>query len=64
MAKENKYKWKSPSWLKDPVAAMAYFHDEVVEVYDGTTEISGIQLWRENYRINASRWILRNLWSC
>lgn len=50
MAKENKYKWKPPSWLKDPIATTTCFHDEEVEVYNGTTEISGIQLWRENYR--------------
>lgn len=50
MARENKYKWKPPSWLKDPIATTTCFHDEEVEVYNGTTEISGIQLWRKNYR--------------
>lgn len=50
MPEKNRHDWDPPRWLDDPVPAMAYFHDEEVEVYSGTTEIEGIRLWRENYR--------------
>lgn len=50
MAEKNKHDWKPPDWLNDPVAAMAYFHDEEVEVYEGTTMVRDIRLWRDNYR--------------
>jgi len=50
MAKKTKHDWKPPHWLKDPKPDIACFHDEEVDVYIGTTEILGIQLWRENYR--------------
>jgi len=50
MAKKNKHDWKPPKWLKEPVPSTAWFHDKEVEIYEGTTEINGISLWRENYR--------------
>lgn len=50
MTKKNKHDWKSPKWLDDPIATKAYFHDVEVEVYEGTTEVSSIRLWKENYR--------------
>lgn len=50
MAKKGRHDWKAPSWLKESIASTAWFHDKKVEVYEGTTEINGISLWRENYR--------------
>lgn len=50
MAKKVTLDWKPPSWLKEPVASTAWFHDKEVNVYEGTTKINGISLWRENYR--------------
>lgn len=50
MPEKNRHDWDPPRWLDEPVPAMAYFHDEEVEVYEGTTEITNIRLWRDNYR--------------
>lgn len=50
MAIKDNHKWKAPTWLKNPVASTAYFHDVEVEVYEGITEVRNINLWRENYR--------------
>lgn len=50
MAKKSKHKWASPDWLNESVPSTAWFHDKEVEVYEGTTEIKGISLWRGNYR--------------
>jgi len=50
MAKKVKHNWKPPKWLKEPVPSTSWFHDIEVEVYEGTTEVKDISLWRENYR--------------
>ncbi|MBW8039502.1 MAG: hypothetical protein FVQ85_05835 [Planctomycetes bacterium] len=50
MAKKSNHKWKPPKWLKDSVPSTAWFHDKEVDVYEGTTKVKGIRLWRENYR--------------
>lgn len=50
MGKRIKHDWKPPSWLKEPVPSTAWFHDIETEVYEGTTEVKDIRLWRENYR--------------
>lgn len=50
MAKKVTHNWKPPSWLNEPVASTAWFHDEEVEIYEGTTEVKNIQLWRDNFR--------------
>jgi hypothetical protein len=50
MAKKDAHDWKPPSWLNEPVSSTAWFHDIEVEVYEGTTEVKDISLWRENYR--------------
>lgn len=50
MAKEVILDWKPPSWLNEPIASTAWFHDIEVEVYEGTTEVKDISLWRDNYR--------------
>ena len=50
MAKKNKHDWKPPAWLNNPIASVVWFHDEGVDVYEGTTLVRDIRLWRENYR--------------
>ena len=50
MAKRNKHSWDPPPWLKNPIPSTSWFHDIEVEVYEGTTEVNDIRLWRENYR--------------
>ena len=50
MAKKSKHEWEPPSWLNEHVPSTAWFHDKEVEVYEGTTEVNGISLWRGNYR--------------
>jgi hypothetical protein len=42
--------WGPPPWLKTPVASTARFHDEEVEVYEGTCDVENIRLWHGNYR--------------
>ncbi|MBC8469468.1 MAG: ParB N-terminal domain-containing protein [Planctomycetes bacterium] len=50
MAKKVKHNWKPPTWLNDPVPSTSWFHDIEVDVYEGTTEVKDISLWKENYR--------------
>ncbi|MCK5565641.1 MAG: ParB N-terminal domain-containing protein [Planctomycetes bacterium] len=50
MAKIKKHSWDPPEWLKNPIPSKSWFHDVEVEIYEGTTEIKDINLWRENYR--------------
>jgi hypothetical protein len=50
MAHEIRHNWKPPSWLIEPIASLEWFHDIEVEVYEGTTKVKDISLWRKNYR--------------
>lgn len=50
MTRKTEHRWKPPTWLDDPIPGTARFHDEEVEVYEGTTEVKRISLWRDNYR--------------
>lgn len=50
MPHRTQHEWNPPEWLNDPVPSMARFHDEDVEVYEGTCDVSQIRLGRDNYR--------------
>jgi ParB/Sulfiredoxin domain len=50
MSIKKRHNWEPPTWLKTPVASIARFHDEEVEVYEGTCAVENIRLWHGNYR--------------
>jgi hypothetical protein len=50
MGRRDRHNWPPPKWLKDPIADVAMFHDQEVEVYYGTMEVDEIRIWRENNR--------------
>lgn len=50
MTQPSKHKWPPPSWLRNPIPAVARFHDTDLEVYQGQCDVSDIRLWRKNFR--------------
>jgi hypothetical protein len=50
MTRRAKHDWDPPGWLREPIPAVAQFHDQEVEVYEGQCEVANIRLWRENFR--------------